>query len=628
MKYIIFILLTLYSSQALSFFAKEDPIWFPSYISLSTKGHTLEEIDSGFTIPALNIRGTNYTGHDFNDQNSLAPIVGGDLTMGSKVIISLEGTSVIGENGELLLDKGSKGYLVIEKSAFHLTLGAELGQSLGSTLGVSIGLAGSFGKELVTRRFVKDKNKLKRMFIPKIPTNKKMLTPMSIGDSYSYTTHGGVSVSSNIGAFSVGAGGGLSIQGIWNVEVQKSGINKAIAVITKQRITNVKASAGVPLTSLSVAKIKKSIKSYIYEFDLSGAKGEELYKSFLKGNIKKVQDELKNNTELKTVAKPLIDTKGNFFSSQLSASISIPLGVLGLGVSGDKITSFLTTKVLDKDLIINSYVGIYKRNSFFNTNLMKFLSKFKRSTVANFDTKKIFMGHVKEFIGLKNRTNKQLDTWGANLNVQVSGDSFTKKGFKYAARKMTTWTGFDDVFLKIESPQERLGYIELNLDVSFSNKAIEELIYFADFAGSLDKFSEYATIAVENYADKTDDPFNYCSAKVTIGRFPRTCKKRILVLTKAYMKQAYNSLIKMKGLLAQKKYKKLSKELSHLGKGMTHNHFTLKTLWWMMKNKPIEAKIVIQGEGVKRYEKVLRTFSGQKIKMESFAKDSAQKMWD
>ena len=622
-----FIICLFYSLNVYSFFDERELIWFPSHISLSAEGHVLEEIDGGFAVPLIDVRGTNITGYAFNDSLSVGPVVGGDLTLGSKTIISLSGSAVLGENGELLLEKGDKGYVVIEKSNFYLTLGPDFGQSLGSSLGVSIGLAGSFGKEVLTQRYVPNKDLLKKKFIPKIPTNNKMLSSMSIGDSYIYTTQGGVVINSSVGAFSTGVSAGLSVQGIWKVEIQKSGISKATAVISRFRITNVKGSAGVPLTEISISRIKKSIKNYIYEFDLSSLKGEKLFKEFLKGNIKKVQDSIASNPDLKKIVLPLVDTKGFFFSKQLKSAISAPQ-ILSLGVTGDKIRGFLTSKYLDKDNVVNSHIGIYKRNSFLNTKLMKILSKIKKATVGNFDTTKIFMGHVKNFVSLGGNKVEIKDTWGANLRVQITGNSFTKKGFKYAARKMTTWTGFEDTFLPLKSPKDRLGYIELTLDASFSNKAIEELVYYAEKA-SEDVFINYALVAVNNYARNTSDPFNYCAGKVERGKFPRTCKGRISALTKTYMKMAYRSLLKLRKLLEDKNYKQASKELANLGKGMTHNHFTLKTLWWMMRNKPIEAKITIQGEDIQKYEKSLKTFAGgKKTNINSFLKNNVQNIWD
>ncbi len=621
------IIITLFSLpfNLYAFFQKEDPIWFPASISLDNDGHILTEMDGGFAVPFLEARGTPITGVRISESITMGPLVGGDLSVGSRIIIGLEDTAVLDEDGTLLQDKGSKGYYVIEKNSFDVTLGPNLAKGMGALSG-SIAVAGSFGREVLTKRIINSKSELKKTFIPKVPKNLQMIKPMRVGDSYSYTTQGGILVSGSGGPVASGITGALRVEGLWKLEIQKASEKSVYVILSRYRITNVRGSGGIPLSSVSIAKIKKTIKRFIYEFDLSSPDGLELYLSFLKGDIKEVDEKLSKNPSLTKVATPQIAVKGIFDNRQLRTSVSVPV-VFSLGLSSDKIKSFIASNYLGENLVVNTYLGIYKRQSWINTPFMKFLAKIKNATVANFDTNKLFMGHVKEFVGLENQTGGKINTFGANLRIKIEGDNFTKKGFKFAATKMATWTGFEDVFLEIKSPKDILGHAEFILDVAFSNKAIERLIIEAEKM-SKEQFSQMALVAVNNYVRNTNDPFNYCAGDIEVGNFPKSCERRIQKLTGLNMKIAHSALLKMRALLNKKNYKRLSKEFANLGLGLSMNHFTLKTMWWMMKDAPIEAKITIQGEDIQRYQKPIKIFRGKKYSMESFLKDTVQKMWD
>ena len=59
-------------------------------------------------------------------------------------------------------------------------------------------------------------------------------------------------------------------------------------------------------------------------------------------------------------------------------------------------------------------------------------------------------------------------------------------------------------------------------------------------------------------------------------------------------------------------YENYAKSVSKFGRHFLENHFTLKTIWWLMRSQPIEAVIQVSGEDIKGYSRVLRTFKGKR----------------
>lgn len=317
------------------------------------------------------------------------------------------------------------------------------------------------------------------------------------------------------------------------------------------------------------------------------------------GDFLSVQQFLKDNPngDVKLVTK----TVGVAHKRDLYADIGVPF-LFWYNYDRERTRSFSITTNYDDDILIDNHIGVFRKTiekGGILSNFKKINAKSERPR-GNVDKEILFLGMLKNIYSIsRENKNPQNPLIGATLKYRIDGSKFNQKLLKRSVDEMIQWTGYPDE-IKFNIQKDILGYIRMDFDLQISNVSIEKLMNEA-FKISEKDWGNLAMVSLRNYLENTDDEFNYCDTKSeTINK---SCKVVLEEKTKYAMTLAHRGLKNMKQALDKKDFNEFALNFSKFGEGLTQNHFTLKTIWWVMRGTPVRGYFRASGQDINPYVK-------------------------
>jgi len=530
---------------------------------------------------------------------------------------------VQGEDGILRLANNRGGYRVIEHKNWNIGLGITSGIfGSGAMLpAITLGVTGTYGKNVVASRFVRNIKMVKRLPAPKIPKNIRDLKKWKDDDSLSWTTSKNVAFAAGVGFGPISVGATLMGHSDFNMSITKLSRSDApfdIAV-TMEKIKgkgwNVNTSAMV--AGISWGKMLDKAKSWTFLIDLDNktksdvtyfpAKGlgkwlkiktkiaaGKIYQEILAGNLVAANIVANRKDWKRFGVKKVEETNTKTKSTSRNMGVSVPF-LISASYSKGKSFAIANSKFLDADTIGQTLIGVYNKDS----ETSGWLSNNSKRT-------RMFSGNYQKVVPANPNSNKitQRRYSGSYKYVyirnKVNGKKL-KKELKYLERKI----GYPNE-LKLKIPNKTdVGTLQIEMDVRLSNIATDSLI---DTAQKMSK-NQFVALGMKEAEIFFKGDWSY---KDVCQRARLTCQRLKEVQTKKAMITAYDSLRAMKKYKAKLNYKKFVEAYAEFGKGFIRNRFTFKTILHLTRKAKdtarqpaVKLNFKIQGTALPPYEKEL-----------------------
>jgi hypothetical protein len=211
----------------------------------------------------------------------------------------------------------------------------------------------------------------------------------------------------------------------------------------------------------------------------------------------------------------------------------------------------------------------------------------------------IFSGFVQQVTPLNEGGNPENDRrrYAANWKYSYIRNNVDESKIESELKKVRYRIGFMDKLMGLKVPKGKNKSFKVEVDLSLSNKATDELMNIAKLHGEKNLVNE-AVIYLESFVneykkDKYKDKKGYSLAKreICIGgaghkmRILKECVFTTKNQTKKAMKIAYKALMKMSKYRLHGDYKEFVKAYADFGSGLIENRFTMKTFLRLLRYK-------------------------------------------
>ena len=527
------------------------------------------------------------------------------------------------EEGVLQVADSRSGYLVIENRDWDMELGVGgvvFGEGVTMIYG-GINISGSFGKTYTVSRRVKRFEEIKHLKKPNIPTDLRDLDTWMPEDSLSWQSRRGFAFSLEAGVGPLAVGGTAFARGSYGIEIQKTSLEDHYDLILNMERVKEKGFSvysGVLIGGAALEKLKSKTSSFTYKFNLKKIKkypitffpsskkakwkektvkmsAPDAYFEMINGNLVVAQKlaKIKGSGVIKVEQK-----KTTMTTRALKVGVSIPFLISTNYMIGK---SFIVsdTKYLDPHTIGESFVGVYNKE-------LETTGLLSRNLVRT----RIFTGNFQRLLNDKTHDHQMRvvsQRYSGNYKYSYIRNRVTRKMLDREFRRIRRKVGFSDEFhLKI--PEDKLGTIQIELDVRLSNYSVDFLMALA-LKKKEKPFLALGEKVVRNYFKNDSNPKEACRIQLK-----RPCREFKLLETKKYLKKAYASLVKMSLLKKESNYKSFVKSFANFGEGFIRNRFTLRTILKLANDSPLGPKkqksvvvnFAIQGSKIRPYEKELQ----------------------
>ncbi|MDC0255872.1 hypothetical protein OAK75_13305 [Bacteriovoracales bacterium] len=511
---------------------------------------------------------------------------------------------VEGDDGVLRIGQNRHGYRIIQHKNWSIGLGLTSGIFGNGMLlpAVTLGVTGSYGKNVVSNRYIKNLRDEKRLPNPKIPRSKKDLEKWKEDDFLSWTTTKDV-------AFAVGGGFGPAAIGAtvlgtssFNMSVKKLGKDSApydVAVtMEKAKGKGWNINASIMVAGAAYNKMLEKAKSWTYYFDLDAKakakirffpskhvrnwkksikidlSAEKIYKEMLAGNLvpANIIGRMSKSNQKKFGVAPIDLTVSASKTKSRSYALSVPFLISG-SYSRGKSFSVALTKQINDDSIGTTLLGVYNKE--YETG--GWLSQNSQRT-------RMFSGNYQKVAPINPNSNKAIQRRYSGsykyfyTRNKVDGKKL-KKELKYLERKV----GFPKE-LSIPAPDKaKLGTIQIELDVRISDLATDVLM---ETAHKMSK-NQFVELGMKDATQFFAGDWEY---KDICKNARLTCQRKKTMQTKQAMQTAYNGLKKMKYHKDKLDYANFVKAYADFGRGFIKNRFTFKTILHLTRKARDTAK--------------------------------------
>lgn len=551
-----------------------------------------------------------------------------------KRIYALEGeapneitNNAIEREGLFLPAKSTGGYRVIEKQDY--TLGLSLSASVGLVtgwmgVGLSSGVSPSFGKGYLANRFAPSLDAIDSIPKPEVPTTLEQVKKWNPGDSLSTSTS--KSLAFNTG-FSVlqGVAASASVVGTistsWNVGLSKpkKGSDSVVKLVwAKDKGAKFSLNAGNLFSKINLSKAWGKSESFSYQFDLSSKarfdipvesyfKSKtpqtetfknmsilEAYQEALNGNLVLADAfSQKKDSGVKKISEDEKKSEGTSVGGQISfpylMSASVNIGKKFIGGR---------TKLFGDDHLLEELLASYSHESGTEgilSNDMKRLS--------------VFAGNFQQISPLGELNGELKRRYSASYKYYYAKNNVSSETVEEELRKLRYKVGFMKELKEINIPKGNIGSLEMELSLTLSNYATDELMKLVETYPEEALVNESVEYIDGFFKGVTDAKQEICeSYRVRIlDECIFTTKRQ----TKSAMKSAISALREMKKYRMDMDFKNFVKAYADFGKGFIENRFTMKTFLRMLRN---EFNPNIKGEGKFGKEKVI-TVDGKPSKV-------------
>lgn len=561
------------------------------------------------------------------------PTVGGNYTNFKRVFaVGNKGIKdqnfAPGERGVLLPARSSQGYRVIEQTDKSLTLGvmATGGPAGWALVNITVGVAGSYSKGVSVSRWAPNFAATKRLPKIRIPEDGKMLLKeWHPGDSLSTTRTLGVTFLASGGAGPLALGLAATVNSTWEVNIERpegKPKNKPFAVVTytKSKGKGFNISATAFLGGISLDKFWGKSKAFTYEFDLSNKKvAKKLMVSTQNKGKKKVETSF-TNISIKEAYHNAIE--GNFvFADQLiklkgfgvrkvrevesksqtttrAASVSIPI-LINAKYSVGKSYIVNNSRELAENTIGEELVAVYNKES----TTAGVLSRDSQRT-------NMFKANFQQVTNLKKSLGERIRRYSANYKYVYMRGKVDADKLQEELKKVRYKIGNMKALKNLKIPEKKIGDLKIELDVTLSDLATDEMIRHARDVTE-GQFVSEATEYLEGFFANVKD------AKEEICRNARfRVLKECIFTTKrqtvSAMKKAYKALNKMWRHRKETDFKKFVQAYAAFGEGFIENRFTLKTMLRVLRYKK---KASGPQKGQRRVDKYVKDKKGRRTRV-------------
>ncbi len=498
-------------------------------------------------------------------------------------------------DGVMRLKNNRAGYRVIQHKNWNIG-GGLTSAIFGSGMllpAATLTLTGTYGRNIVASRWIKDFRNAKNLPKPKIPRSKQDLSKWHEEDFLSWTSTKDIAFAAGAGFGPAAVGATLMGSSTFNIGVKKLDKSKAPydVEVTMERAKgkgwNVNAS--VMVAGAAYSKMVDKAKSWTYHFDLDAkkkakvkffpAKGMKpwegitvdldalsIYKEFLAGNLVPANVAAALGNAKSFGIRQIDETKTKTKTRSKSVGVSIPF-LISSNYSKGQSFSVSSSKHLDEDTIGTTLLGVYNKE--YETG--GWLSKNAQRT-------RMFSGNYQKVAPIDPNSNDPVMRRYSGsykyvyIRNKVDGKKL-KKELKYLERKI----GFQNQ-LKINIPDKiKLGTIQIELDLRISNLATDHLM---NMAQKLSK-NQFVNLGMTDAKQFFDGDWKYLD--VCMNR-RLTCQKKKTTQTKQAMEKAYNGLREMYQHKNKLDYKSFVKSFAKFGEGLIKNRFTFKTILFLTKD--------------------------------------------
>lgn len=577
--------------------------WMPATIMISPTG----AISHTFPFPTSSAPGQAF-GSSSVGLAGFFPVPIASVTK-FKRIYALEGRSaqpgeMVESDGIFISANNQAGYRVIEKQ--DITLGLNVTAVVGlvsgwAGLGFAGGVTAQFGKGYLANRYAPTYADAQKLMNVQVPTTLAMAKDYwRVGDTLSTTRSKSLSFNAGLGVMggalaAVGVAG--SINSSWNVGLAflepavKGSAPQVKLIYAKEKGKSMNVNVGNIVGGFNITKAWGQSESFEYIFDLASNSAVDLtVESFLQKDKK--SHTFKGVTVLQAYQEAL---GGNLILADLMANMP-GKGVVrvsesqkknrGTSVGGSATLPFLftasfnigksftggRTKVFGDDKLLEELIGVYTHQS------------GTEGIISN-DMKRIstFAGNFQQVSPLGELDGQISRRYSGSYKYYFVQNNVKAEKFEEELRKLRYKVGFMKDLKGVPVPKGDIGTLEIDLDVTLSNVATDELMKLAK------QFPEDVFVKEsQDYVDGffkgvTDAKEEICeSYKVRILQECIFTTKR---QSAAAMKTAYKALQDMSKFRTDMNFKGFVQAYADFGRGFIENRFTMKTFLRMLRNE-------------------------------------------
>jgi len=535
------------------------------------------------------------------------------------------GANLVEQDGIFMPATNPNGYRVIEKQ--DVTVGLNVTAVVGLVSGwMGLGFAGgittTYGKGYLLSKWVPTLEQANAFrWKVEVPTTVQMIKEnWKTGDTISTSRSKSLSINAGLGVMggalaAVGIAGGLDAT--WNVGLDILGPSTVKLIYAKDKSSKISANVGNIVGGFSITKALGKNEAFEYIFDLNSNAAENLtVDSYLKGA--KVSKTFEKITVLQAYQEAL---GGNLILADLLANLPNK-GVTRVSESKKKTSSVTAggsaslpflfsasfnigksftggrTKIFGDNMLLEELIGVYSRQS------------GTEGIISN-DMKRVstFAGNFQQVSPLNELDGKIQRRYSGSYKYYFVQNNVSSEKFEEELRKLRYKIGFMKELKGVPVPKDKIGTLEIDLDVTLSNVATDELMKLAQ---QYDRgvFVKEAEDYVEGFFKGVKDAKEEICESYKV-RVLQECIFTTKRQSASAMATAHDALLRMVKLRADMDFKGLVKAYADFGKGFIENRFTMKTFLRMLRN---EFNPGAQGEGKFGAEKFV-TVDGQKIKV-------------
>jgi hypothetical protein len=578
--------------------------WMPATIFISPTG----AISHTFPIPTTGSPGQAF-GSSSVGLAGFFPVPIAGITK-FKRIYALEGKvagpseMVQQSDGIFVAANNPSGYRVIEKQ--DVTLGINLTAVVGLVSGwMGLGFAGGvttvYGKGYLANRWAPTLQDANNLMNVQVPVTLAMARDYwKVGDSLTTTKSGSISFNAGLGVMggalaAVGIGGSLS--STWNTGIAflepatKGGAPLIKLVYSKEKGSKVGVNVGNIVGGFNLDKAWGKSESFEYIFDLANPgtsdlvvesylKGSKISKDFkgvtilqayqeaLGGNL--IFADLLSNMKGKGVVK-VTEAQKKSKSTTLSGSTTLPWLFTASFNIGKSFTGG-RTKVFGDEQLLEELIGVYSKQS------------ATEGIISN-DMKRIstFAGNFQQVSPLNELDGQIQRRYSGSYKYYFVQNNVKADKFEEELRKLRYKIGFMKELKGVPVPQGNIGTLEVDLDVTLSNVATDELMKLAKQFPE-DVFVKEAQDYVDGFFKGVKDAKEEICESYRV-RVLQECIFTTKRQSAAAMKTAFKALQDMSKFRSDMNFKAFVQAYADFGKGFIENRFTMKTFLRMLRNE-------------------------------------------
>ncbi|NRA44181.1 MAG: helix-turn-helix domain-containing protein [Oligoflexales bacterium] len=518
-----------------------------------------------------------------------------------------------------------KGYRLIRKKAFDIGIGMAPHAGLLNVVG-GIAAMGHRGKSKYYDRFIKDLSELDEPHHLKVPLSQEQLEDWKVGDQLVFAHIGGVSFHLFIGYDPfVFIGPAYRALGEWKVHLKKVDKNKIEYELVNEKIKSFGMEMEGTFTKLDVEKFHTKEKYFTFLFDLSKPDIPEIFKEVVQGDLKQAQKLSHESIPgLSLSVEGISESQG----SRNTCMVSLPF-LYGASASKNKVINTSFEKDLENGYTIKTNIALRERRSATFGRISKHKLKtdfFIATHEKSIPTSSIeFPDHFEEVdhegaseIELTDDDREEKDAQRDEIYHQFGGtnkwvfesDQITGEELEHKIAKLARLSGFES--LKYRFPNEKLGYVRVELSVMFSQGFLGKVLEIHPESYIYHELLDASRESIHKYFSK-DSHANLCK-----NTSRKTCERDLIDESELLFKKIAKIIQKMRVSFAEHRYGSFVTSYSKLGKLITHNRFILQN--FMKKfHEGVIVDFELHGEKFAHFKKIIKRVGGKNLVLKEAA---------